>query len=260
MFFPVVFAITAYALYSYDNSSRLLNTVGISHIKNAKMQSPYDMQQYLKSIGYYIDMEISGKPKYLEKKMIHSPGAEGIQQHSMFDDDTLTEGYTRIVKKPGDPIVFGEGWHSDLMFYATPPHVTMIRGVSLYRGQTHTGFRDMRTIYDKLPSHLKERLNHAVGNNTDGTGRYALHSIFPVVEGRKSVYASRAFTRSVVGHPDSVLKELLDEIDKIGHQVSYNVTWNENDILIWNNKIVQHCAYYSFPKDSYREIHRVIGL
>ena len=147
--------------------------------------------------------------------------------------------------------MFGEGFHADLTFYQSEPKLTAVRGIKLHKGVTKTGFKDMRKLYNTLPTDLKYRLERVSANHTNKVDRYGIH---PVFKNGNAIYVNWAFTRHLIDHDDHDLQLLFRHIEQ---DPGFNVTWSQNDILIWDNHKVQHCAWNDHAE---REIERVIVL
>lgn len=213
-----------------------------------------------------VDPEMSGTPLYLQNRIIHSPGfKEGDNDSCMFDTTKTTKYFTRISREVNETVTFGSGWHSDLTFYKTTPHLSTIMGIDLYNDKTYTLFKDMRHVlndWNKVEGN--ESLEGLYANHTDNFNYWAVHPVVRTdVVGSPALFVNRAFTRSLVGghEDDNLLDRLLDFIDN--HKESeFEQEWGMGDMLIWDNTYLQHSAppfdWNKNPSDHRREIRRVV--
>lgn len=250
-----------YVMNYYDKEMILdhLDEKGIVLLKGygKKVDTPRKFINLMRTFGT-VDPIVSGTPPYLKNNIIHSPGFNTTTNHSMFNM-SFTKYYTRIVKDPGDEIAFGEGWHSDLTYLCKPPYISAIRAIELPENITHTAFRDMRKFYKKLPEIIRDGVQDMVVNHTDGVGRWCKHNAVKEINKEKTIYSNGAFARHAIDDKHTgFFQMLMWQLLNGTIYDSFNVTWGKDDVLMWDNRIVQHSAIYDYPKDSRREIHRVI--
>jgi alpha-ketoglutarate-dependent taurine dioxygenase len=212
-----------------------------------------------------VGAEMSGTPLYLQNKIIHSPGFKGGDLKScMFDTTRRTEYFTRISREINETLAFGSGWHSDLTFYKTTPHLSTVMGIELYNDTTITHFKDMRHVLSDWKKVEGDGvLEGLYANHTDKHNFWAIHPVIRTdVPGSPALFVNRAFTRSIVGHEnDDLLDRLLDFIDN--HKDSeFEQEWGVGQMLIWDNTYLQHSAppfdWDKNPLDHRREIRRVV--
>merc|ERR1719326_2077614 len=64
----------------------------------------------------------------------------------------------RLVREPGDPFAFGEGYHADVTFFKEPPFFTFLLARELPGGEDDTYFIDTERAYATLAPDLKQEI------------------------------------------------------------------------------------------------------
>jgi len=179
----------------------------------------------------------------------------------------------------------GNMWHSDSSYLTEPLPLTFLHAqrVPGGEGQGDTLFVDMQEALRTLPARLRERIE----------GRQAKHDVrwtykvkqsdlgesvqeifqrlattFPAVShptivrhrhtGRETLYLNPGYTTHIEVYSDEDSRELLGEIFAHvlwpKHIFAYH--WEANDLLIWDNRSVIHCAT-DLPRETERIMHRI---
>ncbi len=187
---------------------------------------------------------------------------------------------TVVEKKPGENIMFGEGWHTDSTYTPQPPKFTMLYSIKTpKKGRGNTRFASQYLSYEKLDNKFKKRVenlkaifsadgpisktrnNRAAekGTGIDPKTLTAEHMVVRVNEqtGKKSLYLSPGHVVDIVGLKKEESKELLAYL--FSHQVKsdfiYSFEWDPNCIAIWNNHAILHNPVNDF--DEHRVMHRI---
>ncbi|GJH24550.1 TauD/TfdA family dioxygenase [Caballeronia novacaledonica] len=179
----------------------------------------------------------------------------------------------------------GNMWHSDSSYLIEPLPLTFLHAQRLPDGEGRgdTLFVDMQEALRTLPAHLRARIE----------GRQAKHDVrwtykvkqsdlgesvqeifqrlatsFPAIShptivrhghtGQEALYLSPGYTTRIEGYSDEDSRALLDEIFVHVLQPKHIFTyhWEANDLLIWDNRSVIHCAT-DLPRDAERVMHRI---
>jgi taurine dioxygenase len=179
----------------------------------------------------------------------------------------------------------GDYWHSDSSHLDEPCRATVLYAVRNPTSGGDTEFCNMYQVYDALPDDLKRRI----------AGRYGIHHVSkarnprvavstartdaaayykereaatadvrqPMVRthpetGRQALYVSPRFTIGIADMPDEEAQPLLDRLfaimlDQCFH---YRHRWHDGDLVIWDNRCLNHraCGGYSLP--DIRRMHR----
>lgn len=156
-----------------------------------------------------------------------------------------TEYYTNIVN---DDLT----WHADLTFFKHPPVLSIIRGIELPNNTSKIIFKNMTMVLNDYPK--RQALVHLYANHSDGFNTSSIH---PIVK-NGALYVNSVFTKNIIGVNDTaILDELITFIDK--HKESETIVeWTIDDVLMWDNRLVQHVDIYDYPKSMRREIQRVV--
>jgi len=179
----------------------------------------------------------------------------------------------------------GDFWHSDSSHLQEPCRATVLYAVRNPKTGGDTEFCNMYQVYDALPAELKRRIE----------GRDGIHHISkmknprvavsaargdaaayykerekatkevrqPMVRthpetGRQALYVSPRFTIGIADMPDAEAQPLLDRLFEImlEPRFHYRHQWRDGDLVIWDNRCLNHraCGGYSLP--DIRRMHR----
>ena len=158
-------------------------------------------------------------------------------------------------------------WHSDVTWRKAPSLGSILRARKVPAVGGDTLFANMEAAYDGLDEGLKERLegltavhdneNFLAGMKAAGASDaevQARREEFPPmrhpvvrthpVSGRKSLYANRAFTRSIDGMSKDEGRALLKALFQRAWrpEVQCRFRWRADSLAFWDNRAVQHYA------------------
>lgn len=179
----------------------------------------------------------------------------------------------------------GNMWHSDSSYLPEPLALTFLhaRRVPDGKGQGDTLFVDMQEALRTLPHHLRERIEgHRAKHDVRWTYKVkqgdlgeSVQEIFqrlavtypaashPAIvrhphTGCESLFLNPGYTTHIEGYSNEESRALLDEIFahvlRPSHVFAYR--WEANDLLIWDNRSVIHCAT-DLPREVERVMYRV---
>jgi taurine dioxygenase len=167
----------------------------------------------------------------------------------------------RETAEPGNPC---NSWHADSTNHAEPEMGGVARAVQLPPLGGDTLFADMTAAYDGLSATMQAVLEplHAVHDiavmarpTQPSAARLAeLHERYPPVEhpvirthpvtGQKAIFVNKTWTSHIVGldrrDSDELLLFLFRQAETPEYQ--YRHRWQDGDVLIWDNRVVQHYA------------------
>lgn len=279
-----------------------LNDYKVIHFKGvAHLLTPETQLAFAEKFGS-VKPEISKVPDYVEKGVHQSKHSvrhtdkhqrEGLDANVSIN--TMVEAnkpdnhkwlgkampgrVARLVREPGDPFAFGEGYHADVTFFPEPPFFTLLLARELPGGEDDTYFIDTQKAYETLDDELKYEVEGLNAMHNDSAGKAHIH---PVVrthpESKKNVlYVNSHFTHELVGYEKEEGKALLEKVfDHIESQPVYKFKWTcdvENceggtkcqsclNMLMWDNRQLQHTATSDWAHNPVlnkrrRELHRV---
>ena len=183
----------------------------------------------------------------------------------------------------------GDAWHSDLSFKPETAMYTLLQSVELPGRGGDTEFANMYAAYDALPEATRRRIAdlqaiHSISKlrnsrvvisdrREDAAEFYARQDAtfpparHPIVRthpetGRKLLYLSPRFTIAIDGIDDAEGQALLDEL--IAHQLRpefrYRHKWRRGDLVMWDNRAVNHRACGGYDDGDIRLMHRTTVL
>jgi taurine dioxygenase len=198
----------------------------------------------------------------------------------------FVEGYPEIyvvsnVVENGVPIgSLGAGeavWHTDMSYIPEPPKASMLYALEIPPSGGNTGFVNMYSGYDALPSALKERIaglmiKHDGTYNSGGYVRQGVTAVddpvtsagtvHPLVclhpeSGRRVLYLGRRRNAYIVGLPLAESEALLDELWRYATRDEYTWynQWRVGDLVLWDNRCTMH-RRDPFDADKRRVMHR----
>ena len=189
----------------------------------------------------------------------------------------------------GEPIGVidgGDYWHSDSSHRDHPSLATILFSVKNPDRGGDTEFANMYAAYDALSPDMKERLAglkgvHAVSKlrnkrvtvsprRPDAQDTYerqlsipeVIHPIVRThpVTGKKSLFISERFTIAIDGMAQDDADEILDEL--CAHQIKrdfiYRHSWDDGDLVMWDNRCVLHRAMGGYRYPDVRRLHRTV--
>ncbi len=188
--------------------------------------------------------------------------------------------------KPVGVVAAGDYWHSDLSPNKTPGLATFLYARKLPSEGGDTEFADMHAAYDALPNETKKQIEnlrglHAISKlknprvevtRPGGTEYYKKQNSIPdqahpmvrthPVTGRKSLYVSLRFTIGIEGMDDAKAQPLLDELfdQQVKSEFIYRHKWQIDDLVMWDNRSVNHRASGGYDIGDIRRIHRTSTL
>lgn len=214
-----------------------------------------------------------GEPEQFQLKRYHDPDYPNI----LVIDNRNGGGKLMGARK------LGNMWHSDSSYLPEPLPLTFLHAQRVPPALGNTLFVDMEEALRRLPLQLRDRI----------AGRRAMHDVrwtykvkdsdvgesvqeiflrlntaFPAVPhptilrhrhfGRESLYVNPGYTTRIEGYTEDESHALLDEIFthvlRPEHIFAYR--WEANDLLIWDNRSVIHCAT-DLPHETERVMFRI---
>ena len=165
---------------------------------------------------------------------------------------------------------FENGWHHDVTWRKTPSMGAILRSIQVPATGGDTAFSDMAAAYDGLDDEMKERLDGlqaahdytlAFGSFVDDSKKAEMREQYPVVHhpivrthpetGRKLLFVNAYFTSHVVDMDENegnqLLRYLISRASIMEYQ--YRVSWEPNQVTLWDNRIVQHYALSDYYPD-----------
>ncbi len=165
---------------------------------------------------------------------------------------------------------FENGWHHDVTWRETPSMGAILRSIQVPATGGDTAFSDMAAAYDGLDDKMKERLDGlqaahdytlAFGSFVDDSKKAEMREQYPVVHhpivrthpetGRKLLFVNAYFTSHVVDMDENegnqLLRYLISQASIMEYQ--YRVSWESNQVTLWDNRIVQHYALSDYYPD-----------
>lgn len=179
----------------------------------------------------------------------------------------------------------GDAWHTDHSFKTHPANCTILYSLKNPSQGGATDFTNQYAAYETLSDEMKDRIanlrgRHSIsklknkrvvisGAREDAVEFYKrqekaipdvehpLVRVHPVT-GRKSLYCSPRFTIGIDGIDQNEGDTLLDEL--IAHSIKtefrYRHHWSERDVVMWDNRCVNHRATGGYEYPDIRHLYR----
>lgn len=181
----------------------------------------------------------------------------------------------------------GDGWHTDSAHQKVPAKATILQSIKNPRNGGDTLYCNMHLVYDALDEKVKERIAGRFGinnvskllnprvamseNRPDAKDFYAAaldkypSVLQPLVRthpetGRQSLYASPRFTIGIDSMDDAEVQPLLDELFEniYDERFQYRHHWSDGDLVIWDNRCLNHKATGNLDVGDIRRMHRTV--
>lgn len=186
--------------------------------------------------------------------------------------------------------VFGEGWHTDSPFLATPPAVSMLYGKTIPPWGGDTWWCNSEVAYDFLSDGMKKLLTglrvHMTAREAirltvrkDDTGKESVGDMQMVMKeqeemikgnfhplvrthpatGKKALYVDTIYSQGIQGLKDEEARPLLDYLAKhvAREEFACRLRWSPGTFVMWDNRICVHKAfndYDGFKREMFRTI------
>ena len=180
---------------------------------------------------------------------------------------------------------FGGTWHSDWSFMKKPPSATLLHSKIIPPVGGNTLFANTEKAFAALPDEMKDKLRnlkviHSAKIPYADDGFYALEKeersmkILPSKEAKATfshpmikihpetkkecLFINPVYTINIEGFSEDESQQLLWELYEhmIQDQFIYEHVWNENMLIMWDNRTVMHQATGGY--DGYdRLLHRI---
>lgn len=172
----------------------------------------------------------------------------------------------------------GSYWHSDVSFRSNPAMASLLYGIEVPPCGGDTLFASQIAAFAALSPAMQEMLSRLqavhdfrvaakssgsysasdlIGDDFDGTNR----CIHPVVirhpeSGKSALFVNEGFTSHLQGFDETESQAILGFL--YSHSTSpdftYRHQWQQNDLLIWDNRATIHLAIQDYNADRY--LHR----
>ena len=189
----------------------------------------------------------------------------------------------RSAKEKATP--FGGTWHSDWSFMKKPPSATLLHSKIIPPFGGNTLFANTEKAFAALPDEMKDKLRnlkviHSAKIPYADDGFYALEKeersmkLLPSKEAKATfshpmikihpetkkecLFINPVYTINIEGFSEDESQQLLWELYEhmIQDQFIYEHVWNENMLIMWDNRTVMHQATGGY--DGYdRLLHRI---
>ena len=181
----------------------------------------------------------------------------------------------------------GDGWHSDSSHQPEPAKATILQSIKKPDVGGDTLYCNMHMVFDALPETTRSKVVRKFGVNNvskvlnprvkisdarpDAKEFYqAALTKYPSVlqplvrthpeTGRQSLYCSPRFTIGIQDMDDTEAQPLLDELFEFiyDEKFQYRHTWSANDMVIWDNRCLNHKATGNLAPGDIRRMHRTV--
>jgi taurine dioxygenase len=183
------------------------------------------------------------------------------------------DGYPEIIEinNYGEKYHTNAHWHSDVTFEETPPDATLLYSLEVPDSGGDTLFSNQYLAFEELDEGLKSDLEgkRAIHSNigvlmlTGGDTSKAKTVKHPIFRehpetGRKALYVTEAFVKSIHGLESEESQDILQKLYSHASQENflYRHKWTKGDLLVWDNRSVQHFAEHGYG-DKVRRMHRI---
>jgi sulfonate dioxygenase len=171
-------------------------------------------------------------------------------------------------------------WHTDVAYENQPPGLTLFAMLESGDAGGDTQFLDLFEAYDRLSPLMKDLIDDLkVLNTSQDQARSAklaggierkdpsdnIHPLVryhPVLK-RKGLYVNRNFSRRILGmkieESDNLLLFLINHIEKC-LDAHVRMNWDEDTVVVWDNRRVLHTATFDWDTDDIRHAFRVTTI
>ena len=172
------------------------------------------------------------------------------------------------IKEDGKAIgALGDGevnFHSDLAYMPKPGTISVLYAVEIPKSGGETRWGSGYEAYKALDNAVKDRLKglRATHQHTDAPLNPPEITDHPVIcthpeTGRKTLYVTPMFTRSIVGLDDEESNKLVEhlKVHVTRPEFIWTHEWQVGDLVMWDNRPTMHGRGH-FPSDQRRLMKR----
>ncbi|KAJ8106041.1 hypothetical protein OPT61_g9804 [Boeremia exigua] len=247
---------------------------GVVFLRNQDV-TPQEMKELMLRIT-----ELSGCPKSsdLHVHPLTEEGSELGDQISVISSEKQKKG-GGLTHQLSDVSRFASaGWHTDISFEPVPSDYAMLKIHTLPATGGDTLWASGYEIYDRLSPAMRTMLEGLTATHdakffldeaarlgnpirktirgnplNQGEGLTAVHPVIRTnpVTGWKSVYVNKGFTKRINGVTKDESDLLLGYIFNLltqNHDAQVRFKWRANDLAIWDNRSMWHCATYDYSE------------
>ncbi|HJQ01811.1 MAG TPA: TauD/TfdA family dioxygenase [Jatrophihabitans sp.] len=164
-------------------------------------------------------------------------------------------------------------WHADATFSPTPPIITLLQSEIIPAAGGDTMFANQALALQGMSPALRRMLAplravHSSDELATAVGRSSDISVIshPVIRrhdetGVSALYVNAGFTRHFEGMTVAESQPLLRHLYEVAAapEIGCRHTWTLGDLLIWDNRLVQHYAVPDYRDDHRRMIRTVVA-
>lgn len=248
-----------------DDLALLVEQRGVVAFRNQdfKHQSFEEIKEWGSYFGPLHVHPTSGAP--LDQPEFHLTFRRGSKkEHERFFNDRLNN----------------VGWHTDVSYENQPPGITLFAMLQTGESGGDTQFIDTIEVYNRLSPLLKDKLDGlevihtskdqaAAAREEGGIERKEpIDSIHPLVRyhpvlKKKSIFAHRGFSRRILGlkpeESDNLLLFLFKHTNSC-LDAHVRLSWDENTVVIWDNRRVLHTRTLDWDSEDIRHAFRLTTL
>ncbi|GME91223.1 oxidoreductase activity protein [[Candida] boidinii] len=168
-------------------------------------------------------------------------------------------------------------WHSDITYELQPPGITALFSIKTPESGGDTTFADTIEAYDRLSPQFQKMLDglqvahtsreQAKGSIAQGgiERREAVDNIHPLVRWhpvlkKKVLFLQRGFGKRILGlkveESDALLKFLFNHVES-AHDLQLRANWEEDTVVLWDNRRVVHSAIFDWDTATSRHVIRL---
>jgi alpha-ketoglutarate-dependent taurine dioxygenase len=180
---------------------------------------------------------------------------------------------------PSDPgnkyLALTRAWHKDATYKRVPSFATVLRGLRVPTVGGETELVDLRIAFERLRRKEQERLAelkalHSYGHAARSSGIESNGSLdhidatHPLVawhdDGRRSLFLSPLHMERIEGMDEDNCAALLAELVQLSTSPAliYRHAWQDNDILLWDNRTTMHRGLPYADQIEQRTLHRTV--
>jgi taurine dioxygenase len=181
------------------------------------------------------------------------------------------DGHPEVIeiRNFGKRVTLNEHWHSDVTFAERPPMITLLHALEVPEVGGDTQFANQYLAWETLSDGMKrmlaplralhsgELLARAMGKTEAPSALHPVARTHPDT-GNKALYVCQAFTRHFEDMSPEESKPVLQYLYEHAARPEFTARhhWSAGDIVIWDNRCVQHYAIHDHA-DAARVLHRL---
>jgi taurine dioxygenase len=199
-----------------------------------------------------------GQSEFTEQALVDFGRQFGtLREFAGVKDRTKADGLIMHLTNHAEVNQYTERWHAEATSAERPPSYTILRALKLPEAGGDTLFSNQHVAFEHLSETFKDVLRGLKAIHSFDYGPLGVRQVVhPAVRkhpdtGRETLFVSETFVKQFEGmtieESQPILRYLFEF--SVRPEFGYRHRWQQEDVLMWDNRSVMHRATHDFGDD-----------